>query len=96
MGRTTDLESWEPFTGLRKLIENPRLRCWGKNGTIYSFFELGTTKTLRFIAFLGWGDFWDKTRLIRDDFWVKTTLIRDDFWVKTTLIRDGDGPKTTK
>ena len=31
MGRTTNLESWQPFTGLRKIIENPRLRCWGNN-----------------------------------------------------------------
>ena len=27
----TDLEVGSPFIGLRKLIENPRLRCWGKD-----------------------------------------------------------------
>ena len=30
--RPADFEFREPFIGLRKLIENPRLRCWGKKG----------------------------------------------------------------
>ena len=34
MGRPTDLESWQPFTGLRLVIENPRLRCWGTKRAI--------------------------------------------------------------